>query len=175
MKYLDAVIESMNMLAKEKNIIFLGYNVNFGSQGYGTLKGVPENKKMETPLAENLMIGLAIGMSLEGYHPVVFFERHDFILNALDGIVNHLDKIESMSEGQYQTPVIIRAVIGGKIPLNPGPQHIQNFTTAFRDMVKFPIYSPKTPREVIEAYKIAKNSKSPSMVIEERDLYEKKF
>mgnify|MGYP001589849578 FL=1 len=171
MKYQEAVKKSMEMLAREENTIFLGYNVCFGSQGYGTFNSIPRNKKIETPVAENLMIGLAIGMSLEGYRPVLFFERHDFMLNASDGIVNHLDKIESMSKGQYKTPVIIRAVVGAEKPLNPGPQHIQDFTKAFKEMVNFPIYEPKTSSEVLESYQIAKNSEKPVMIIEKRNLY----
>ena len=172
MIYKEAIKKSMEMLAKDEKRIFIGYNVCFGSQGYGTLQNIPENKKIETPLAENLMMGLGIGMSLGGYLPVIFFERHDFILNALDGIVNHLDKLESLSKGQFKTPVIIRAVIGSKIPLNPGAQHTQDFTEAFRKMIKFPIYEPKNAQEVIEAYNIIKNSKKPSMIIERRDLYD---
>ena len=175
MKYKDALKQSMEMLSQDKNRIFLGYNVCFGSKAYGTLEGISDDKKIETPVAENLMIGLATGMSLEGYLPVVFFERHDFMLNALDGIVNHLDKLESMSEGQYKTPVIIRAVIGSKKPLDAGLQHTQNFSEAFKKMIKFPIYEPKTSKEVIETYLIAKRLLTPAMVIERRDLYDIEF
>ncbi|MCX6746792.1 MAG: hypothetical protein NTU63_01520 [Candidatus Pacearchaeota archaeon] len=172
MKYKDAVKKSMEMLAEKENVVFIGYNVNFGSQGYGTLKDVPKEKKIETPVAENLMIGLATGMALEGYHPVVFFERHDFMLNALDGIVNHLSKIEQLSLGEFAPSVIIRAVIGSRNPLNPGIQHMQDFSRAFKDLVDFPVYTPKTAYEVEEAYNKAKESKRPVMIIEWRDLYD---
>ncbi|MCK5043473.1 hypothetical protein KAR52_00535 [Candidatus Pacearchaeota archaeon] len=173
MTYREAIKKSMEMLVKEKNTVFLGYNVCFGSKAYGTLSDVPRDKKIETPLAENLMMGLGIGMSLEGYRPVIFFERHDFVLNALDGIVNHLDKLGSMSKDQFKTPVIIRAVIGSKIPLNPGAQHTQDFTEAFREMIKFPIYEPKNSQEVIRDYIKINNSYGPAMIIERRDLYDK--
>jgi pyruvate/2-oxoglutarate/acetoin dehydrogenase E1 component len=176
MKYKDAIIESMKMLSRNEKTRFLGYNVRFGSQGYGTLKEVPDEMKIETPLAENLMVGLAIGMSLEGYHPVIFFERHDFILNALDGIVNHLDKIERMSDNQFKTPVIIRAIIGGSEPIDPGAQHTQDFTKAFEEIIKFPIYSPRNSKEILEDYERAYNLVcdlgSPVMIIEKKDIYE---
>ncbi len=175
MKYSDAVTESMNMLAKEENVIFLGYNINFGSLGYGTLKDIPKEKRIETPLAENLMTGLAIGMSLEGYRPIIFFERHDFMLNALDGLINHSDKIKEMSKGQFEPLIIVRAVIGGTKPLNPGAQHTQDFTEAFRKLIKFPIYKPETSKEVIEAYNLARESKGPVMIIEKKDLYGQDF
>ena len=173
MKYGEAVKKSMEELVKDERTIFLGYNTCFGSKAYGTLKDISNDKKIETPLAENLMVGLAIGMSLAGYHPVIFFERHDFMLNALDGIVNHLDKIEEMSYGEYQTPVIIRAVVGGKIPLNPGPQHMQDFTEVFKKLVKFPIYEPKNSQEVLDVYQKVSIAPGPVMIIEKKDLYEK--
>ena len=176
MKYKDAIKQSMEMLAQDKNRVFLGYNVKFGSNAYGTLSDIPKSKLIETPVAENLMIGLATGMSLEGYLPVVFFERHDFMLDALDGIVNHLDKLESMSKGQYKTPVIIRAVIGStKEPLDAGIQHTQDFSEAFKKMIKFPIYEPKTSKEVIETYLLVKKLSTPTMVIEQKGLYDIEF
>ncbi len=175
MKYKDAIKQSMEMLAQDKNRVFLGYNVKFGSNAYGTLSDIPKSKLIETPVAENLMIGLATGMSLEGYLPVVFFERHDFMLDALDGIVNHLDKLESMSEGQYKTPVIIRAVIGSKKPLDAGIQHTQDFSEAFKKMIKFPIYEPKTSLEAIQTYEEIRDLQKPIMVIERKDLYDIDF
>ena len=171
MKYMDALKQSMEMLSQDKNRIFLGYNICFGSQAYGTLKDVPKEKKIETPVAENLMVGLAIGMALEGYKPVLFFERHDFMLNALDGIANHLDKINELTHGKLNAPIIIRATVGSKKPLYPGIQHIQDHTCAFKKMVHFPIYEPKTSLEVIQTYEKIRDSQEPTMVIERKELY----
>ena len=173
MKYRDAIKQAMEALARDQRTIFLGYNVLYGSKAYGTLAGIPDDRCLETPVAENLMAGLAIGMSLAGYRPVLFYERHDFVLNALDGIVNHLDKIESMSRGQFKTPVIIRATVGGCVPLHPGPQHTQDFTQAFRSMVTFPVLDLTTPAEVQEAYRMAGQLDSPIMMVERRDLYDR--
>ena len=172
MKYGDAIKKSMEMIAEDEKAIFIGYNINFGSKGYGTLKDIPESKKIETPVAENLMMGLAIGMAIEGFKPVVFFERQDFMLIALDAIVNHLDKIEQMSEGQFKTPVIIRAPIGGVNPLNPGPQHTQDFSEVLKKIVKrIDVYEPKTPQEILDTYKKIKDLGKSAIVIEKKDLY----
>lgn len=163
----------MEQLSKDENTVFIGYNILYGSRAYGTLKDIPEEKCIETPVAENLMAGLAIGMALTGYRPVLFFERHDFILNALDAIVNHLDKFESLSSGQFKLPVIIRATVGAQQPLYPGPQHIQDFTNIFRTFVKFPIIDLKTSAEVLSAYAKASTMNTPIMLIERRPLYDK--
>jgi len=172
MKYKDAIKNSMEELAKLDRVRFLGYNVNYGSRAYGTLKDIPKEICIETPVAENLMIGLAIGMSLEGYKPIVFFERHDFILNGLDAIVNHLDKIEKMSYGQFKTPVIIRANVGSKKPLTPGMQHTQDFTEILKKIVTFPVYEPLNSKQVVECYNKIKNFKNSALIIERRELYD---
>lgn len=171
MKYRDNVKKAMELLALDKKVWFIGYNVKYGSRAYGTLKDVSFSKCIETPVAENLMVGLAMGLSLEGYKPVLFFERHDFLLNALDGIVNHLDKIDKMSSGEFKMPVIIRAVVGGKKPIDAGIQHTQDYTKAIKEMVSFPIIELKKVSEIIPAYKKALKIKSPIMIIEKRDLY----
>ena len=173
MTYKDAIISSMGMLAKDSNTIFIGYNILYGSKAYGTLKDVPMEMCLETPVAENLMAGLAMGMALEGFRPVLFFERHDFMLNALDQIANHIDKISDLSEGQYSVPVIIRATAGAKEPLDPGPQHTQDFTNVFKTLLNFPVLDLKTSEEVLEGYLLAKSMTSPILVVERRALYDR--
>lgn len=163
----------MEMLAEEENTVFVGYNINYGSRAYGTLADISKSKCLETPVAENLIVGLGIGMTLEGYKPILIFERHDFMLNALDAIMNHLDKIETMSDGQYTAPVIIRAILGSKKPLYPGPQHIEDLTKFFEDYLSFPVYEFRTPEEIIKYYEDAKSAKTPVMLIERRELYER--
>ena len=172
MKYKDAVRESMEMLAKEENAVFIGYNLAFGSKGYGTLINVPREHIVETPVAENLMTGLAMGLSLEGIRPVLIFERHDFMLNALDALVNHLGRFEELSDGEYKMPVIIRAIIGGTKPFYPGPQHVQDYTNVFRDILSFPVSNPQTSEGIIRLYQEAQRSDRPFMIVEKRDLYD---
>ena len=49
------------------------------------------------------MKGLAIGMSFEGFLPVLYYERHDFMMVVADAIINHIDKIERISHGEFKT------------------------------------------------------------------------
>jgi len=170
MDYKGAIKRSMEKLAKDKKVIFIGYSIKHGCAN-GTLKDIPDKMKIETPVAENLMVGLGMGMSLEGFKPVIFFERFDFVLNAMDGIVNHLDKIDELSNGQFNYPLIIRVEVGSQRPILSGITHIQDYTASLKKMVKFKILTPKTPKEVLEAYKIASKTKKPIMIVEQRDLY----
>jgi hypothetical protein len=168
-KYMDAVKLSMQRLANE-GAVFVGYNVRHGA-AYGSLKEIPGSQLLETPLAENLMLGLAMGMSLEGFRPVVFFERHEFMLNAMDAIVNTLDAIETISEGEYRMPVIIKAVAGSIKPFYAGYTHTGNMAKAMRGFVHFPVYEPQTGPEVLAAYELAMKATGPVMVSEEKSRY----
>ena len=168
--YKDAVLESMTNLGSDEGFMCIGYNVLYGD-AMGTLKHVESNKKIETPVAENLMMGLAIGCSFEGFKPIVYFERHDFMMVAMDAIVNHLDKIERISHGEYQTPVIIRAITADAGPFYSGITHSQDFTKTLEEAVDFPVITPNTGPEVLQAFKGAFESGRPAIIIEKKSLY----
>jgi deoxyxylulose-5-phosphate synthase len=116
--YKQAVNDMMTEIGK-LNSVFIGYNVKNGN-AMGTLAGVSDEQKIETPVAENLMTGLAIGMSFEGYRPVVYYERHDFMMVAADAIINHINHIERISHGEYKVPVILRSVVADSGPFYSG-------------------------------------------------------
>jgi hypothetical protein len=167
--YKDAMIIAMTELGQQ-GAIFIGYNVVKGD-AMGTLKNVPLEQKLETPVAENLMSGLAIGMSFEGFLPILYFERHDFILNALDAIINHIDKIERISHGEYKVPVVIRAVTADAGPFYSGITHSQDFTKLLEFGVSFPVEDPKEGKDVLRAFRDAVESKRPVVVIERKSRY----
>ena len=169
LSYKEAMIQTQTELG-EQGAIFIGYNVKYGN-AIGTLKDVPDEQKLETPVAENLMAGLAIGMSFEGFTPVVYFERHDFMLVAADAIINHIDKIERISHGEFKCPVIIRAVTADAGPFYSGITHSQDFTKVFEEAVSFPVHDPVTGDDVIRAFRGAKESGKPAMIIERKSRY----
>lgn len=170
LSYKDSVTKAMTEMGNDERFIFLGYSIIPGD-AMGTLKNVPQNQKIETPVAENLMVGLGIGMSFEGYRPVVYFERHDFMLVAADAIGNHVDKIERISHGEFKCPVILKTVVDDGGLFYSGPTHSQDFTNVFKEMVDFPVIDTNTPEEVYDAYKFAMNSDRPTMVVEHKKYF----
>jgi pyruvate dehydrogenase E1 component alpha subunit len=167
--YKEAVNQVMTEFG-EDGMIFIGYNVAKGD-AMGTLKTVPIEQKLETPVAENLMAGLAIGMSFEGFKPVLYYERHDFMLVAMDAIGNHIDKIERISHGEYKVPIIIRAVEAFGGPFYSGPTHHQDFTEVLKTLVDFPVLDPVTGVDVLKAFRGAKESGRPAIIIERKSRY----
>ena len=173
MTYKQELTWAMESLARDSRVRFIGYGVRVGGRAMGTLRNVPDWQLIETTVAENLMIGLATGMALKGLKPVVFIERFDFILNALDAIVNHLDKIEAISRGEFKTNIILRIVVGNREkPLFTGETHTQDFTLALRMLVDFPVITLRDPRTIGLEYQIALSEldKHSTALIEHKDL-----
>lgn len=171
--YKEALIQSNSKLAQNNLTRFIGYGLQKG-RALGTLKDVSANLIVEMPVAENLMVGFATGLALKGYRPVVFIERMDFILNALDAIVNHLDKIKKMSQGEFCPAVIIRCIVGNKNkPLYTGITHTQDFSEALRHMVSFPVIQLFSPEDIILGYEQAEmniNNGISTILVEYKDL-----
>lgn len=160
--------------AREYKARFIGYNVKYGSQCYGTLGGL-EDECIEMPICENLMVGMGIGLAMAGYRPVVCFERHDFLLIGLDQLVNHADKIKMLSNGKSSVPLVVRAIVGGKGPLVAGCQHTQDYTKALVKMLKnTPVLIPKDRAGYRRALRYTGGTRSGTVVIVEyKDNYNK--
>lgn len=137
MGYNDKLIEAMRLLSEKEDTIFLGQGLHYGGIAISnSFKDIPESKKMEMPVAENLQLGISIGLALEGYIPISVFPRWNFLILAADQLVNHLDKLSLMTDGAYKPKVIIRVASGTKHPINPQEQHLGDFTESFRLMLR---------------------------------------
>ena len=121
----------MSDLALDSRVVFLGQAVRCpGTAMFTTLEDVPMDQRIELPVAEEMQMGMATGLAMSGYIPVCVFPRLNFLLLAINQLVNHLDKMQAMSS--YQTRVIIRTSVGSERPLHPGSQHVGNFCAALR-------------------------------------------
>lgn len=173
MNYKDAITAEMDTLAADPRTVFIGYGVKTG-RANGTLKNVAASQLLETPVAENLMCGIATGLAIAGRKPVVFIERFDFALCAADAIINHAAKVGSISRNEFTAGVIYRCVVGNtKKPLFTGATHTQNFTRAFRFM-GLEVLPLKLAEDVPEAYQCARDyagAGRPIMLVEHKDLY----
>lgn len=161
MTYKENLHNKMLELSRDPLVRFLGYNTRYGHQFNGTLKGCEESC-IELPVAENLIMGLAIGMALEGYKPIVCIERINFLWTCADAIINHLDKAKQLGWGNL--PVIIRTCICGNTPLDPGCQHLGDYTDVWKKLLNN-IY-------VTHSWDYINPTDLPIMVIEDRRDYE---
>jgi pyruvate/2-oxoglutarate/acetoin dehydrogenase E1 component len=167
-QYNYALKTAMEWLSEQDRVMILGQAVCYAGTGcYESLTGVPANKKMEFPVAENFQIGVSTGMAINGLVPVSVVPRWNFLLCATDQIVNHLDKMEAMSSGECKPKVIIRVAVGSENPVDPQDQHKGNFSEAFRLMCKnIDIVELHTPEDILPAYQMAYASSRSTILVE---------
>lgn len=169
--YFEELTAAMASLASHPQTVFVGQAVKYSGQAaFKTFESVPMDRRIEMPVCEDFQMGFCIGLALEGYIPICFYPRWDFLLIAANQLVNHLDKMPLMSG--FKPKVIIRTAVGRSSPLDPGPQHTQNHTHAFRQMLKtVDIYELFVPHLIGETYKRALESERPCIVVEHMSKY----
>ncbi len=156
-EYQKQIIKAMKMLGKEENAIFIGQTIVYGgSPMFPSCKDVPMEKRIELPVFEDTQMGMSIGLALEGFLPISIFPRIDFLICAINQLVNHLDKVEVMSKREFKPGVIIRTQIGNKFPLYPGAQHCQDHYAGLKSLCKhIEVIKIKNEKEVLSSYKFA--------------------
>lgn len=172
MRYLDALTAAMSELAARPDTLFVGQAVRYDGTGmFKTLADVPNDKKIEFPVAENLQLGVCTGLSLTGYLPVCIFPRINFLLEATSQLVQHLDKFPAMG---YNSRVIIRtAVAYHKARLYAGPQHTGDYTEQLSSMLEtVHVARLHTPQEVLDRYREAVTNPHSTILVEYHGLYD---
>ena len=173
--YLKEITRSMKMLSKNKKTIFIGQSVKYpGSSIYVSLKNIPNKKKIELPVFEETQLGMSIGLALEGYMPISCYPRFDFLIIALNQLVNHADKISFLTNNEFNSKIIIRTLVGSTHPLDGGPQHTQDHTSALRKMLKFSkVVKLTNSKAIYKSYKSALKDKKIKvfLFIEDGNLY----
>ena len=178
MKYFDELKKSMNYLAKNKKTIFIGQAVEVpGTAMTNTLKEINSKKLLELPVAEEMQMGITTGLALDGNIPVSIFPRWNFLLLAMNQLINHLDKINIKSTNGFKTKAIIRTGVGSQRPLHPQHQHIGNFTDAVKKMcTSIDVISLQESEDIFPSYKKAlnRNDGKSTILVEFGDYYNEK-
>jgi pyruvate/2-oxoglutarate/acetoin dehydrogenase E1 component len=169
MKYFDEMCRAMEFLARDERTIFLGQAVGCpGTAMSNTLKNVSRDRLLELPVTEEMQMGMSTGLALGGHVPVSIFPRWNFLLLAVNQIVNHLDKLPVISNNGYQPKVIIRTGIGSDVG---------DFTEAFRLMCKtIEVIRLDEPEQIFPAYKKAleREDGRSTIIVEYGDYYNEK-
>lgn len=172
MTYKGEIRKAMELLAKDERAVFLGQTVSYpGSTIWGSVKEIPEEKRIELPIMEELQMGISTGLALEGFIPVSVYPRIDFMILATNQLVNHLDKADELSRGQFKPKIIIRTMIGSKDPLYPGPQHCQDHSEAYKLMLtNVDVIKVDRVGDIVPAYEKALKSDRSTLIIETSSL-----
>lgn len=122
-----------------------------------------------TPISENAMTGVALGAALCGLRPVHVHLRNDFLLVAMDQIVNYVAKWEDMFDRQVRVPLVIRSIIGRG--WGCGAQHSQSLHGLFAQVPGLKVVMPSSPYDAKGLFFSAVKDDSPVLFLEHRWLY----
>ena len=168
----------MDWLSEKDNTIFIGQAVAYpGTAMTNTLVDVPKNKLYELPVAEEMQMGMSLGMSFNNIVPISIFPRWNFVLCAMNQLVNHIDKIKYMNGDGFNSKIIIRTGIGSMRPLHPQHQHIGDLTNGLRKILTdVEIIRLEEPEDIFISYKKAydRNDKKSTILVEYGDFYNEK-
>ena len=165
LSYQKSLCEAMQELALDERVVFLGQGGrDSGTFMSTTLQGVPIEKRVELPVAEEMQMGMCIGMALAGLVPVSIYPRWQFFLLAANQAVNHLNVM--------LPHVIVRVGVGSTIPLDPGPQHKGDLTEAFRLLMpNTTIVRLESADRIVPEYRNALERIGPTILVEIADKY----
>jgi len=163
-------------MERDERVIILGEEVGVWGGTYAVTKGFYDHfgpeRVLDTPIAEGVLVGAANGAAMAGLHPVAELMTINFAFLAMDQIVNHSAKLRSMFGGQFNMPVVIRAVGGGGRQL--GATHSQTPDAIFAHFPGLKVVAPGTPQDAKGLLKTAIRSEDPVLFIEHATLYQAK-
>jgi 2-oxoisovalerate dehydrogenase E1 component beta subunit len=130
------LIEAINLalnheMAANKEVVVLGEDVGVNGGVFratqNLLKKFGADRVIDTPLAETMLAGIAIGMAAQGLRPVIEFQFMGFMYSGIDQIINHAARLRNRTRGRITCPIVYRAPHGGGIH---APEHHSESTEA---------------------------------------------
>jgi pyruvate dehydrogenase E1 component subunit beta len=166
----DGLREGMR---RDPDVVVLGEDIGRAGGVFRATEGLLDEfgpgRVLDTPLAENGIVGAAIGMALYGLKPVAEIQFSDFIFPAFDQIVSEAAKMRYRSNDQYSAPIVIRAPVGGGI--KGGLYHSQSPEAYFAHTAGLVVVSPSTPADAKGLLLAALESPDPVLFLEPKRLY----
>ena len=163
-------------LARDEDVFLLGEEIGNFEGSYkitaGLLKEFGPKRVVDTPIVENGFVGLATGAAMLGLRPVVEIMTINFIMLAMDQIVNHAAKIYYMFGGQTPVPMVIRTPGGGGQQL--AATHSQNPEVWFAHVPGLKVVAPSTPADARGMLRTAIYDNNPVLFLENLALYNTK-
>lgn len=173
--YAQAIREAhAQLLAADPRVFIIGQGLWSPWYAGGSLEELDKDfgreRIMDSPVSENAVTGLAIGAALSGMRPIVFHPRMDFMLLAMDPIVNQAANWSYLFNEQIRVPMVIRGVInrGG----SQGAQHSQALHAMFMHVPGLKVVMPATPYDAKGLLIAAVEDPDPVVYIDDRWLYD---
>ncbi len=160
-------------MARDDDVGVLGEDVGINGGVFRATAGLFEEfgglRVVDTPLAESVIVGMAIGMAAQGLKPVVELQFMGFIYPAVDQIINHAARLRNRTRGRITCPMVIRAPFGGGIH---APEHHSESTEAmFAHMPGVRVVIPSSPARAYGLLLAAIRDPDPVVFLEPKRVY----
>lgn len=173
--YAEAIREAhAQLLASDPRVFVVGQGLwspwYAGTSMQNLDRDFGRERIIDSPVAENATTGVAIGAALAGMRPIVFHPRMDFMLLAVDPVINQAANWSYMFAGRVSVPLVVRAVInrGGE----QGAQHSQALQAMFMHVPGLKVVMPSTPYDAKGLLIAAVSDDNPVLYIDDRWLYD---
>jgi pyruvate dehydrogenase E1 component beta subunit len=177
MTYREALRLAMREeLARDERVFVMGEEVGVFEGSYKVTAGLmsefgPERIR-DTPISEEGFVGAAVGAAMGGERPIVEIMTINFLLVAIDQVVNHAAKVRTMFGGEVGCPMVIRTPNGAGNQLTA--QHSQSLEGWFAHTPGLKVVAPATPADAKGLLKAAVRDDDPVLVVENLPIYKEK-
>lgn len=172
------LVEAVNLaLAREmendESVVLLGEDIATNGGVFRATVGLKERfgykRVMDTPLAENLIAGVTIGMATQGLRPVAEFQFMGFIYAGFEQIISHASRMRNRTRGRLHCPLVYRAPFGGGIH---APEHHSESTEAlFAHIPGLRVVIPSSPQRAYGLLLAAIRNPDPVIFLEPKRIY----
>ena len=171
---IEAVTQALAYeLNQDENVVVFGEDVGKNGGVFRATVGLQdrfgEKRVFDTPLAESMIAGLAIGMSVQGLKPVAEFQFMGFIYPAMNQIISHAARMRNRTRGRLHCPLVFRAPFGGGIR---APEHHSESTEAlFAHIPGLQVVIPSSPKRAYGLLLAAMRNPDPVIFLEPNRIY----
>lgn len=160
-------------MGQDENVLVFGEDVALNGGVFRATAGLLEKygpeRVLDTPLAEAMIAGLAIGMAAQGLKPVAEFQFMGFIYPAFDQIINHAARLRNRTRGRLTCPLVLRAPFGGGIH---APEHHSESTEAlFAHIPGIKVVIPSSPARAYGLLLASIRDPDPVVFLEPKRIY----
>ncbi len=174
--FVDALNEAHHEeMARDERVIVMGEDVEL-AYVFGVTKGLAErfgkDRVRDTPISELGIVGAGVGAAMAGYRPIVEIMFMDFIMLAMDPLINQAAKLRYMLGGQLSVPLVVRTPGGGGVQY--GPTHSQCLEAWFMQVPGIKVAVPSDPADAKGLMRAAVQDDNPVLMVEHKMLYKMK-
>lgn len=172
------LVEAVNLalaheMQADENVVVFGEDVGVNGGVFRATAGLQERfgeeRVMDTPLAETLIAGMAIGMAAQGMRPVAEIQFMGFIYPTLDQILNHASRLRYRTRGRLTCPMVLRAPFGGGI--HAPEHHSESTETLFAHIPGLRVVIPSSPARAYGLLLAAIRDPDPVVFLEPKRIY----